>query len=246
VGDARHLDWEGCFNVRDLGGLTAAGGHVTRPGALVRADCLAGLTATGWRALEAHGVRTVVDLRNDDEIGADAAERPAGVETVRVALDGVEDTQFWAQWASGPQFGTPLYYGPFLERAPERAARAVAAIARARPGGVVFHCVGGRDRTGLVALLVLALAGVPAPDVAADYALSAQRLRARYAALGLDDQEPALAAFLAERDTSACDVLVALLAGLDVEALLSERGLTREDVAALRERLLEPAAEGGA
>lgn len=238
--DDRHLDWDGCFNVRDLGGLPAAGGRDTRRGALVRADSLAGLTAAGWKALRAHGVRTVLDLRNDDEVaGGDAAPRPDRVQTVRVPLDGVEDEEFWALWASGPQFGTPLYYGPFLERAPERAARAVAAIARARPGGVAVHCVGGRDRTGLVAIVVLALLGVAPEVVAADYALSARRLPARHAALGSADDGPVLDAFLAERGATAEALVVNLVAGLDLEALLLGRGgLMSDDLAALRARLL--------
>jgi hypothetical protein len=78
--DDRHLDWDGCFNVRDLGGLPTAGDHVTRRGAPVRADSLAGLSAAGWDALRAHGVRTVVDLRNDDEVACDDAAAALVVE----------------------------------------------------------------------------------------------------------------------------------------------------------------------
>jgi hypothetical protein len=157
---ARQLDWDGCVNVRDLGGLPTGAGRLTRFGAVVRAGAVDRLSAAGWRALEAHGIRTVIDLRNDDEHAGDAAPRPAGIETVLLPLDGVEDTEFWAVWGTGPQFGTPLYYRPFLDRFPERAAGVVRAIARARPGGVLFHCAGGRDRTGLITALVLTLAGV--------------------------------------------------------------------------------------
>ena len=150
----------GCFNVRDLGGLRTADGRVVRRGALVRADALERLTAAGWRALEAHGVRTVVDLRNADEIGADAAPRPAGLTTVRLALDRIEDREFWDRWSDGPVFGTPLYYRPHLDRFAHASAAVVAAIAHAAPGGVAYHCAGGRDRTGMITILLLALAGV--------------------------------------------------------------------------------------
>lgn len=236
---ARDLDWEGCFNARDLGGLPTADGRRTRLGRIVRADALSGLRATGWAALEAYGIRTVVDLRNDDEIGADAAPRPPTLTTVRVALDGVEDREFWERWASGPQFGTPLYYGPHLERFPGRSAAAVAAIARAAPGGVAFHCGAGRDRSGLVAMLVLSLVGVGAAAIAADYALSAQRLEARYAALGQEPQEPLIEAFLADCGETAGGLVVALLGELDVERCLLDGGLEPADLAALRARLLE-------
>src|SRR5207247_4990175 len=127
-------------------------------------------------------VRTVIDLRNDRERGPDAAPRPADVTTVHQPLDATEDREFWNVWDSGPQFGTPLYYRPHLERFPERSAAVLSAIADAEPGAVVFHCGGGRDRTGQIAMLLLTLVGVAPEDVAADYALSAERLRARYAA----------------------------------------------------------------
>src|SRR6185503_1418115 len=76
------------------------------------------------------------------------------------------------------------------DRFPERSARVLSAIASAPAGGVLVHCVGGRDRTGQITMLLLALAGV-APDViAADYALS-----------GPADED--VERFLAERGTSA-------------------------------------------
>ena len=237
----RHLDWEGCWNVRDLGGLLTADGRAIRPGALGRADAVDRLTSAGWAALQAHGIRTVIDLRNDDEREAGAAEPPPGIAAVHLPLDGIEDREFWDRWGSGPQFGTPLYYGPHLERFPQRSAAVVAAIAHAPPGGVLFHCVGGRDRTGMVALLVLALAGVAPEDIAADYALSAERLRPFYARSGQEDQGVAIDEFLAGRGTSATEAIASLLADLDVEALLGQAGLREQDVAALRDRLLAPA-----
>jgi len=205
----------------------------------VRADGVDRLTARGWDALVAHGVRTVIDLRNDEELRPDRAPRPGALETVRVPLDGIEDREFWDVWSAGPAFGTPLYYGPFLERFPERAASVVAAVARARPGGVVYHCSRGRDRTGLVTLLLLALLGADPAAVAADYELSASGVRALSADLGEPDQGPELEAFLAREGTSAAGVIAGLMASLDAEALLREGGLTAADLHAVQNRLLE-------
>jgi protein tyrosine/serine phosphatase len=237
-GPDRHLDWEGCFNVRDLGGLPARDGRPTRWRAVVRGDALDGLTATGWEALWRHGVRTVIDLRNSDEIGKDASPRPAGVTTLRIPLDGAEHRDFWDVWEAGPQFGTPLYYEPHLRRFPERSAAVLSAIAQAGGGGVAFHCGGGRDRAGQIAMLVLALAGVSPTAIAADYDLSAERLPARYAAHGALDQGPQLTAFLAGRGLTAAGVIVSTLAELDVEGCLRDGGLTDADVRGLRARLL--------
>jgi len=236
----RQLDWDGCFNVRDLGGLRTADGRVVRRGALVRADALERLTAAGWRALEAHGVRTVVDLRNADEIGADAAPRPAGLTTVRLALDRIEDREFWDRWSDGPVFGTPLYYRPHLDRFAHASAAVVAAIAHAVPGGVAYHCAGGRDRTGMITILLLALAGVDPDDIAADYALSRERRAELSAARGREDDGPAIEAFLRREGTTAEDTVRALLRDLDVAACLRGGGLTDADADALRARMLEP------
>jgi protein-tyrosine phosphatase len=234
----RHLDWEGCVNVRDLGGLPTAGGRETRRGALVRADSVEGLTDGGWAALWAHGLRTVIDLRNEDERGPDAAPRPEGLTTLELPLDAIDDSEFWDRWATGPEFATPLYYGPHLDRFPERSARVIAAIAAAPPGGVLFHCVGGRDRTGQIAMLVLALAGVGSEEIAADYVLSSDRLSVRYARLGEPDQGHQLEEFLAARGTSAREVIVATVASLDTVATLRRGGLRAADLTAVCDRLL--------
>jgi protein-tyrosine phosphatase len=223
----RRLKWEGCRNVRDLGGLPIVGGGRTRRGAIVRADCVAGLTETGWSALEAYGIRTVIDLRNHDELGSDTAPRPARLGTVHIPLDNVEDREFWGPggWED-PRFATPLYFRDHLERFPRTSAKVMTAIARARPGGVLFHCVRGRDRTGQVALLVLALAGVAPEDVAADYCASDDGL-----------PEPAADEYLHAEGTSAEEVIVSTLESLDVVALLRSGGLEDDDLARLRSRL---------
>ena len=214
---------------------------MTLTGRVVRADALNGLTAAGWMALTAYGVRTIIDLRNDDERGGDMTPRPASVTTEHLPLDGSDDREFWGVWDSGPQFGTPLYYRPHLERMPQRSAAVLAAIASAPPGGVVVHCGLGRDRAGLITMLLLALVGVTPDHVVADYALSAQRLTARAAVLGDDDQEPILSAYLAEQGTTATKVLRRVLADLDdVRALLGRGGLTEQDVTTLQRRLLDP------
>jgi protein-tyrosine phosphatase len=208
----------------------------------VRADGLDRLSAAGWAALEAHGIRTVVDLRNDPELEAmpDLVARPAGLTTARVPLDDVGDTELWQHIWDEELDGTPLYYRPFLDRKPERCAAAVAAIARAEPGGVVFHCGAGRDRTGLVTVLLLALVGVPPEEIAADYDLSNPRLGPMWAARGLEDQYAEIEAILARRNTTAHALLLDLLASLDVDAYLHAAGLGDDDLAALRDRLLEP------
>jgi protein tyrosine/serine phosphatase len=155
---------------RDLGGRRTADGRTLRRGALVRARSLDALGDEDWAALRALGVRTLIDLRNDDE--RSSAPSPAGITALHLPLDGMDDREFWDEWASDWRFGTPVYYAPHVARFPERSLAVLEAIASAPPGGVLFHCVGGRDRTGMIAVLALTLVGVPPEVVADDYELS--------------------------------------------------------------------------
>jgi protein-tyrosine phosphatase len=240
----RHLDWPGTFNVRDLGGLPTADGRRTAWGAIARADSLSRLNEEGWQALLDHGVRTVVDLRSEEERGEDAAPRPEEIDTVYLPLDDSNrDRSFWKPLEETPEFGTPLYYRAHLMRKPHLSAAAVAAIAQAQPGGVVFHCVGGRDRSGQIAMLVLALAGVSSEEIGADYELSRERLAGLFAAMEMDDEGAMLAEYLAGKGTTAAEVIATTLSSLDVEAALRAGGLTDEDLVALRQRMLASPSE---
>ena len=150
-------------------------------------------------------MRTVIDLREPDE----RTEPGEGVDTIHVPLDRIdEDPEFWDDWMHGPQFGTPLYYGPFVSRFPERIEEVLDAIEGARPGGVLFHCVGGRDRTGMVAIAALAAVGVEPEAIAADYERGAARAHTH---------DPVLERHLSERGISARELVLDLVAMLNLD-----------------------------
>jgi protein tyrosine/serine phosphatase len=184
----RDLVWDGCLNVRDLGGLPTRDGGETRFGAVVRADSVRQLTDEGWQALVEHGIRTVIDLRGDHELAEDPpAESPvdvvhipfiSGDEAERDALG--EELDAAAAAAPDVPTSTRDVYLIFLDRFRSNVAAAVRAVASAPVGGIVIHCAGGKDRTGLLSALLLHLAGVDDEDIATDYALSAERLRPRH------------------------------------------------------------------
>jgi protein-tyrosine phosphatase len=227
----RYLTWDGCLNVRDLGGLNTCDGRVTRWGAVVRSDNPSKLTATGWSALYAHGIRTIVSLRThgQTEDVPDTAPRPSDLTTVQVAVEDLTDAAFVQQWVVSDLWCTPLYYRDALRRWPERHAAAIAAVAHARPGGVLIHCGRGNDRTGIIAMLLLALVGVAPDDIAADYELS---------------PDPQRDELLTREHTSARDAILATLAWLNVDTYLRAGGLSQVDLAAVRTRLLEPIGTG--
>ncbi len=224
----RILTWDGCTNVRDLGGLNASNGYKTRWGAIVRSDHPAKLTADGWSALYAHGIRTIISLRThglDENDYLNTVPQSPDITAIETAIEDFTDTEFIKQWVDTDLWCTPLYYHDALTRWRERHVAAIRAIAQAQPGGVLFHCQRGHDRTGIVALLVLALAGVSPEDIAADYELSVDPVREE---------------LLAGQHTTTRETIFTTLASLDVENYLRSGGLSQEDLNTIRDRFLEP------
>lgn len=232
----RHLYWEGCWNVRDLGGLPTRDGRETRRGAIVRSDDPGKLSAAGWSALRSHGVRTIVALRT---LGAekdepDVAVRPADLTTVPVYVEDFGDGAFMDEHAESGLWGTPLYYRDALERWPERSAAAVSAVANAGPGGVLVHCGVGRDRTGLVTLLLLALVGVVPEAIVADYELTYDRMRAA----GSEQEVIEIERLMERHHATVRGTLVETLEALDAGSLLLRGGASHGELAAIRARLV--------
>lgn len=157
----RILVWDGCVNVRDLGGLPLEGGGETRFGVVVRADSIAGLTARGRQALQDYGVRSAIDLRGDHELDGNAQR---AIPVTRIPITPM----------AGPGWEWPSMleaYVAILDEFRPQFTAVVDALAAAEPP-VVVHCLGGRDRTGLLTALLLAAAGVARQAIAADHALS--------------------------------------------------------------------------
>jgi protein-tyrosine phosphatase len=182
--ETRDLVWDGLLNVRDLGGHPTEDGAETRFGAIVRADTVRRLSDEGWQALLDYGVRTIVDLRTDEERQADPpAELPVTVVHVPFLAEDdevFEEVEHAAAKAPDYAAATREVYLIFLERFRANVAAAIEAIAAAPEGGVVVHCMGGKDRTGLATAFLLRMSGVAIEDIAADYALSEERLRPRH------------------------------------------------------------------
>jgi protein-tyrosine phosphatase len=154
------LDWHDCHNARDLGGLVGADGRRVRPGALVRSDDHHRLTPPTVRAVRASGVTRIVDLRWAWE--CQQYPSPFAGDPVYRHVPLLADVLTYDPPADS--------YAPLLDHNRERIAAAFRTVAQAPPGGVVVHCRSGRDRTGVLVALLLAVAGVDPDEIAADYA----------------------------------------------------------------------------
>jgi hypothetical protein len=130
------------------------------------------MTTDGWHAARAAGLGTVVDLRNNVEAGR-GQEHPVideracrGLEVVSAPTEDPDDPDFLAE--CGPWLDHPRSWAPNMARYPEKFAVVFSAIADAR-GGVLVHCAGGRDRTGMVCSVLLLLAGAEVSAIVDNY-----------------------------------------------------------------------------
>jgi protein-tyrosine phosphatase len=162
----RHLPVAGTYNVRDLGGYLTQDGE-TRWRRILRADGLHRLDADGMATLVDAGVTTVIDLRHADELASQP--NPFGTNSA-VHYHNISLFDRLRPAANpGGDLLLELYKMALAQRQ-EAIATVLTTIAEAPEGVVLFHCTAGKDRTGIVAALLLALAGVEAALIVEDYA----------------------------------------------------------------------------
>ena len=133
-------------------------------------------------------------------------------------------------------------YLDMLDARPELFAAALTAIAEAPPGAVVVHCAAGKDRTGLVTALALSVAGAEPEVVAADYALTAERLAPYLEDALAEVEDPKQREVFRRHSTTPAEFMLDVFEHLEdryggAAAYLRAGGMTEEQLAALRERL---------
>jgi hypothetical protein len=211
----RTLAVDGLVNARDLGGLPLLRGGVTPAGVFYRSETADRITAAGWGQLHRAGVRSIVDLSAPAERARDVNARPDWLTTVTVDLDNPQNREFWIYYEQTGLDGTPLYLLPHLTAMPERIGAVLTALARAPAGAVLFHCMSGRDRTGLTAMVLLSIAGVHPEAIVDDY-LETHRLGGAFALTTNGDYEPTpIEELLKEHATTTELAFREALAGLD-------------------------------
>ncbi|WP_323039308.1 tyrosine-protein phosphatase [Gemmobacter sp.] len=242
----RLLSVPGVLNLRDLGGYRTRRGYQTRWRSLYRGAGLHTMRPEGDAVLRDAGLRSVIDLRSHHE----ALEEPnplaiaPGVAYHPIPLfDDLAPTIKQVKARNSDDLLLDLYMEAL--NAQSGAVRAVlATIAAAPEGAVLFHCTAGKDRTGIIAALLLGAADVERDDIVADYAQTGanivplvERLLARTRANGGDPVTHAR--FL----RCEAPTMEAMLDHIErrhgsISGYLADIGLTVSDIEALRDRLL--------
>lgn len=224
-----HLRWlplSGTYNTRDLGGYPTGDGCMTQWGVLFRSDVPHTCNDADCALLRGAGVRTVIDLRTAQQV----EEMPSAL----ASLAEIHYVNYpFAVGNRNPDFDgdSPNIY---MEMLSDRAniARVMRLILKA-PSAVLFHCAAGKDRTGVIAALLLLHAGVSSADVVADYTVSYIYIEPVLAAMRKNNSE--LPHWSGRSNPQTLEKVLQSLG--DVESYLADCGLQQEELAALRHRL---------
>jgi protein-tyrosine phosphatase len=243
----RSVTLTGVYNFRDLGGYGAADGRTVRWRTLFRADGLDRLTPADVEVLRPFGLRTVVDLRMAHEL-EERGRFPVDAYPVTFHNLSVMDRTWDREQAlacrqPAAEFLHERYSEMLLEAGP-RYADALRLLAAPGAMPAVFHCAAGKDRTGLLAMLVLGAVGVRNDDIVEDYALTSMTMAAFRAAAA---EDPAAAESLASvpqlffaADPMAMSMVLADIQAAhgSVRGYLQEHGLDDSSITDLEEQLL--------
>jgi protein-tyrosine phosphatase len=248
--ERRTVSLDGVHNFRDLGGYPADGG-VTRWERVYRADGLQLLTREDLAELRRRGLGMVIDLRSAQEV-ADRGTFPTEQHAVAFHHLPVID-KTWQQMEI-PDFDDDVEflmwaYRDMLRVGANEFAAALTLIASAGSTPLVFHCAAGKDRTGLLAALLLSILGVPDEHIAADYSLTAvgmERLRA-WATAQSPEGAAAIAGAPSRYFASPPEVMVALLSELredhgSVVNFVRSIGASEDTINSLRTQLIDTGA----
>lgn len=174
----RHIAIEGTHNIRDLGGYVTARGTMIPPRRFLRADCLHRLGGGGTDRLIEEGLSCVIDLRTNSEVATAPSffAGLAGVEYINLPL--FDDLSPAALASVDAKHVHPLvpFYISALDTRGAAVCDILTHIARVKKGAVLFNCTAGKDRTGIIAALLLGLAGVSDDDIIDDYVLTEQMI----------------------------------------------------------------------
>ena len=238
----RTLAFASTYNFRDVGGYRGRDGRSVQWRQLFRSDSLHRLAGRDWEAFAALGIKTVIDLRRAFEVEQTGRVPEAeGLTYLNPVLEHVDWTE--VPHPDGTQHERWLAdrYLNFTEDARAGLATALSVIADSAAAPVVVHCMAGKDRTGVVCALVLALLGVSDDDIATDYALTQLSMESLTAYLRVHN--PVAIEGNDHMFDSPSEAMLLFLADLrdrhgSVADFVREIGLSDEQIAAMRAHLL--------
>lgn len=227
----RRIILDGTDNTRDLGGYPIGKNGMTQYGVFLRSAVPTGLSEEDCRLLRDMNITTVVDLRSDAEVDRTACyfDGREGFAYHHLEITGSGHMR-------GGQESIPEAYMSMLQC---DAMPKIFRVFSAAPGGCLFHCSAGKDRTGITAAVLLMLAGVDDLDIIADYVLTYPYLVRLLEMISPDD--PDFPAYIMRSDPEYIRGFLKLFHEKygDAQTYLTDISLTEEEITRLKAKLTD-------
>lgn len=169
----KHIYLDGAQNVRDLGGYFTQNNKITKWHLFLRSDNTNSLTDKDIKFLKDYGVKTVIDLRSKKEVSKckDKFFSINGIKYFNISLEPCKMSDFVLDDSLSNDKMSRDYI-MLLEYGKQSLKTIFHILAENMEDTILFHCVSGKDRTGLLTMLLLGLVGVHEADIVADYEIS--------------------------------------------------------------------------
>ncbi len=238
----RRFPFASAINLRELGGYPVGSTGVTRYRQFLRGDGISGLSDREVDILLTYGLKTVIDLRDEQErtVQPNSFFGVEGVSYHTVSL--MNTPLISAETVLNFEGYHQMNMYANMVNSLDKMGQVFSIFMNSTSGVTLYHCSAGKDRTGVITALLLMLAGVDRLDIVADYEVSAtylgpkqQLMRAIY---------PGMPQHLADSDP---EWIIHMMNLVDneyggIEAYLGKIGVSAEEQAKLRDRLVEPLA----
>lgn len=224
----KRYDIQHCKNLRDIGGCPVPSGYVPY-GRFFRSDQPYELSNDECKLMNQLKITTVIDLRYQEEV----KRKPCAFATLPLIT--YRNISLGVGTLPMSESAIPLSYLDYIEN--KEAMCAIFSVLADAPGAVLFHCAAGKDRTGVVAALLLLLAGAKTCDIIADYQVSYIFIKEIIDQLKSDN--PDLPAFAGQSKAEYMDTFLNLFHQKypDIQTYLKEAGLSAAQIYSLSHKL---------
>lgn len=181
-------------NIRDLGGMPAKDGKSVKYGKLIRSSRLYKLPKSTVKGLKEYGLTTVIDLRSDSEHKEKPRTHIEGVKYINIpilttstaAITGdksvmqiifSESKRLKEEYGTADNYMKAMYTDALFNEASRSKLKQFFDVLTEEDGCILWMCNQGKDRTGILAMLLEGLLGVDEQIIIADYAASAKFLK---------------------------------------------------------------------
>lgn len=184
--EPRKLYLSGTINYRELGGLKTVDGLEIKPNTLIRGDALNKISKRGMKQLyEKYNVRTIVDLRTKTEMEQVVDKTYPGIDYYHMpvfnegaaGISREKDIDYKELVKNAPTMNemySKMVLDPEIQESLSKVIKFI--MSKVKEGGVIYHCTAGKDRTGIVSLVLLTMLGVSKEEIIKDYLLTQKAL----------------------------------------------------------------------